>query len=191
MAKAERDSDAELMTARLVMRRLSEADIGDCLMLDTDPGVMRYIGGPVGRLARTRWLHERIAENWPARGGMWMVRLRDSGRFLGWCGLFPIPLLSSRYGPPFHEIGYRYLPAAWGRGIATEAARRVLDHGFRSIGHDEIVGVTHPENWASQRVLQKIGLRREGERVAYGLSLPFFRLTRPAYLASAQGGGRR
>jgi RimJ/RimL family protein N-acetyltransferase len=180
-------SDDILETPRLVMRRFRAADIPDYLLLDTDPTVMRYVGGPVNRLARAQWLKDRIAEGWPPGGGMWTVRERQGGRFLGWCVLCPIPLQSSRYGPQLYEIGYRYLPIAWGRGIATEAARRVLDHGFRVLGHDPIVGVTNPANYPSQRVLQKIGLRREGERVAYGKSSPFFSLKRQTYLRRAAG----
>jgi [ribosomal protein S5]-alanine N-acetyltransferase len=178
--------DDILDTERLTLRRYTTADIADFLVLDTDPGVMRFIGsGVLSRLPRERWLRDRLAEGWPAQGGLWTVREREGGRFLGWSVLCPIPLLSSRYGTQLYEIGYRYLPTAWGRGIATEAARRVLDFGFRELGHDLIVGVTHPENWASQRVLQKIGLRREGERVAYGHSVPYFSLTRQTYLRRA------
>lgn len=177
--------DATFQTERLQLRGLDHADIPDCLRLDTDPSVMRYIGGPVDAWTREGWLKQRIATGWPPRGGIWTVRTRDGGRYLGWCGLFPIPLQSARFGPEVYEIGYRYMPYAWGRGYATEAARAVLDHGFRALGHEQIVGVTHPENYGSQHVLQKIGLRREGQRIAYGLSLPFFRLTRRTYLQRA------
>ena len=185
-------TDDVLETPRLVMRRLCLTDIADCLVLDTDPSVMRYMGGPVEPVSRARWLRNRIAEGWPTKGGMWAVRPKEGGWFLGWCGLFPIPMQSAQFGPQLHEIGYRYLPKAWGRGVATEAARAVLDHGFRVLGHDPIVGVTHPSNHGSQRVLQKIGLRREGERVAYGLSLPFFSLKRQTYFHRAEEiAGRR
>ena len=178
-------SDATFQTERLQMRVLDFADIPDCLRLDTDPSVMRYIGGPDDVRTRASWLKHCIATGWPPRGGIWTVRMREDARFLGWCGLFPIPLQSARFGTEIYEIGYRYMPYAWGRGYATEAARAVLDHGFRALGHDQIVGVTDPRNHGSQHVLQKIGLRREGQRVAYGESVPFFRLTRRIYLQQA------
>jgi [ribosomal protein S5]-alanine N-acetyltransferase len=81
------------------------------------------------------------------------------------------------------EIGYRYRAAAWGRGIASEAAAAVLEHGFRSLELDPIVAVTHPANRASQRVLEKIGLRAVGEAWHYGQWLRLFRLTRSQYVA--------
>ena len=81
------------------------------------------------------------------------------------------------------EIGYRFVPKAWGRGVATEAATRVLDYGFRTLEPDPIVAVIHPDNRASHRVLEKIGLVRVGTGFHYGQTLPFYRLSREAYLA--------
>jgi RimJ/RimL family protein N-acetyltransferase len=89
--------------------------------------------------------------------------------------------LSAR-GHGLLEIGYRYLRKAWGQGVGMEAARVVLDHGFRSLRLDPIVAVAHPENWASRRVLEKIGLRSEGLARHYGQSLAFYRLNRAEYL---------
>ena len=106
-----------------------------------------------------------------------MERLDRPG-FLGWCGVFPLEASG------LMEIGYRTLRAAWGRGFATEAARAVLDHGFRVLDIDPIVAVTHPENHASQRVLAKIGLVPQGSRFHYAQQLAFYRLTRAAYLAA-------
>ena len=79
-----------------------------------------------------------------------MVEWRHAPRFLGWCGLFPL----EDAGPI--EIGYRYLRGVWGQGIATEAAR-VLDHGFRALGFDPIVGVTHPANVARSACSRRSG----------------------------------
>ena len=106
--------------------------------------------------------------------------------FLGWCGLFPLE------DSGLIEIGYRYVTSAWGRGIATEAARAVLDHGFRALCFDPIVAVTHPANLASQHVLAKIGLTACGSAFHYGQWLRFFQLSRAAYLSAEPGPtGRR
>ncbi len=82
------------------------------------------------------------------------------------------------------EIGYRFARAAWGRGLATEAAAAAPDHGFRMLALDPIVAVSHPDNTASHQVLHKIGLRRAGTEWHYGLELPFFELSRDEYLAA-------
>ena len=70
--------------------------------------------------------------------------------------------------------GYRLLPDAWGRGFATEGARALLNHGFQTLGLYRIIGLTHPDNAASQRVLQKAGLRDAGWGRYYERNLRVF-----------------
>ena len=160
------------------------ADLDANLAMDLDPRVHRYIFAKAPEPDRHReQIRSRITSGWPSTGGIWVVEYRDQPGFLGWCGLFPL----GHSG--LIEIGYRYLPAAWGQGIASEAARAVLEHGFRALALDPIVAVTHPDNHASQRVLQKIGLRSESEAYHYGQWLRFFRLTLSDYLARHRRSG--
>jgi RimJ/RimL family protein N-acetyltransferase len=167
-----------LHTLHLRLRPRTLADLDANLAMDLDPRVHRYIfaKAPEPEAWRAR-LAAQIASGWPPTGGIWTVERRDEPGFLGWCGLFPLGYCG------LIEIGYRYVPAAWGQGIASEAARAVLDHGFRALALDPIVAVTHPDNLASQRVLQKIGLLPSGEAYYYGQWLRFFRLSRAQYLA--------
>jgi RimJ/RimL family protein N-acetyltransferase len=171
-----------LTTERLRLRPRTLADLEACVAMDLDPQVHRFIFGdrPPDRREHRANLRARIASGWPAAGGIWVVEWRHAPGFLGWCGLFPL----DNAGPI--EIGYRYVRRAWGRGIATEAARALLDHGFRALGFDPIVGVTHPANSASQRVLEKIGLKPRGAAFHYGQAVSFFELSRDAYLADAR-----
>jgi [ribosomal protein S5]-alanine N-acetyltransferase len=167
-----------LHTMHLQLRPRTLADLDANLAMDLDPRVHRYIFAKApDPEARRAQLAAQIASGWPPTGGIWTVERRDEPGFLGWCGLFPLGHCG------LIEIGYRYVPAAWGQGIASEAARAVLDHGFRTLALDPIVAVTHPDNLASQRVLQKIGLRPSGEAYYYGQWLRFFRLNRARYLA--------
>ena len=167
-----------LHTLHLQLRPRTLADLDANLAMDLDPRVHRYIfaKAPDPEAWRAR-LAAQIASGWPPTGGIWTVERRGEPGFLGWCGLFPLGYCG------LIEIGYRYVPAAWGQGIASEAARAVLDHGFRTLALDPIVAVTHPDNLASQRVLQKIGLLPSGEAYYYGQWLRFFRLSRAQYLA--------
>jgi RimJ/RimL family protein N-acetyltransferase len=172
---------AVLTTERLRLRSRTIADLDACVAMDLDPAAHRFIFGdrpPDPREHRAR-VRAQIASGWPAAGGIWVVEWRHAPGFLGWCGLFPL----ENAGPI--EIGYRYVQSAWGQGIATEAARALLDHGFRALGFDPIVGVTHPANRASQRVLEKIGLQPRGAAFHYGQAVSFFELSRDAYLAHA------
>ena len=168
-----------LYTERLRLRPRTQGDVDANLAMDLDPQVHRYIFAqpPDAGAWRTR-IVAQITSNWPPTGGVWAVEWREQPGFLGWCGLFPL----NHSG--LIEIGYRYARASWRQGIATEAARAVLDHGFRALALDPIVAVTHPDNRASQRVLQNIGLRPAGEAFFYGQWLRFFRLDRSQYLGA-------
>jgi RimJ/RimL family protein N-acetyltransferase len=167
-----------LHTERLRLRPRTLDDVDASLAMDLDPQVHRYIFAkpPDPGHWRAR-IVAHIASGEPRTGGLWVVERRDEPGFLGWCGLFPLNYSG------LIEIGYRYVQAAWGQGIGSEAARAVLDHGFRALALDPIVAVTHPDNHASQRVLQKIGLQPAGEAYYYGEWLRFFRLKRSQYLA--------
>ena len=141
----------DLLTARLRLRPRTTDDIEANLAMDLDPEVHRYIfvhGAPDAGTWRERLL-ERIESGWPERGGLWVVEWRHRPGFLGWCGLFPLEESG------LIELGYRYLRAAWGQGIATEAAAAVLEHGFWELKLDPIVAVAHPDNLASRRVLDE------------------------------------
>jgi RimJ/RimL family protein N-acetyltransferase len=168
-----------LETPRLRLRPRTIDDLEAHVAMDLDPEVHRYIfAEPPEPDAWRAHLVARITSGWPPVGGIWVAEWRDTPGFLGWCGLFPLE------SSGLVEIGYRYVRAAWGRSVATEAAQAVLDHGFRALALDPIVAVTHPDNRGSHRVLEKIGLRRAGEAWHYGQWLPFYRLTRAQYLAA-------
>ena len=170
----------EIRTDRLRLRRRRLDDLEFPVAMDMDPDVGRYLyphGWPTVE-ERRRVNRDRIVSNWPEVGGVWAVEWADQGESLGWCGLFPLEASG------LIEIGYRYVPETWGKGVATEAAARVLEHGFREFGFDPIVAVTHPENTGSQTVLTKIGLRPGGLQFHYGLDLSFFSLSRADYLSA-------
>ena len=117
----------DLETPRLALRPLGLADLDDWLAMDLDPSVARFIWGlPPEPETHREVLRGRLADGWPEVGGIWVVEERAAPGFLGWSGLFPLEKTG------LIEIGYRYLPKAWGRGIATEAAACVLDYGFRA-----------------------------------------------------------
>jgi RimJ/RimL family protein N-acetyltransferase len=175
--------EASLETARLKLRPRTLSDLEANLVMDLNPQVHRYIfvhGAPDPAAHRAE-LTRRIRSAWPERGGLWVVEWQNEPGFLGWCGLLPLEQTG------LIEIGYRYVPEAWGQGVATEAARAVLDHGFRVLGFDPIVAVAHLGNQASCRVLEKIGLRPEGLSRHYDAELAFYHLTRSQYLTADQG----
>ena len=170
----------ELATARLRLRPRTLDHLEANLAMDLDPEVHRHIflHGPPDPAAHRAELRERIVSGWPREGGLWVVEWRETPGFLGWCCLVPLE------DSDLIELGYRYVRAAWGQGVATEAGRAVLNYGFRTLGFDPIVAVARRENLASRRVLEKLGLRAQGLRFHYGLNLAFYELTRANSLRS-------
>jgi RimJ/RimL family protein N-acetyltransferase len=140
-------------TARLVVRPRLLADTEACLGMDREPEVTRFIDGPWGADAAHRgFIEARTRGPWPPGMGYWTIEA--AGLFLGWVLLIP----EDGTGPDI-EIGWRLRRAAWGRGIATEAAAPLLPHGFATLGLARIVAGIDPANHASLGVARKLGLR--------------------------------
>jgi ribosomal-protein-alanine N-acetyltransferase len=76
------------------------------------------------------------------------------------------------------ELLYALSRASWGRGLATEAGRAALEHGFGPAGLERIVAVTRPEHWASRRVMERLGMAYEADRDAFGMQVVCYALTR-------------
>ena len=85
------------------------------------------------------------------------------------------------------ELLYRLASSAWGRGLATEAARAALDHGFDTLGLDEIVVVIAPDNAASLKVASRLGFQRGELCDHWGHTLIRHSLTRARHAARPQG----
>jgi len=143
-------------TPRLRLRPRTMADLEDCLAMDRDPEVVRYIDGPWSDpLAHRRFVEARIQAAYPDGLGYWTIRTRTDAAFLGWVLLIPL----DGTGPEI-EIGWRLVRASWGRGYASEAAAPILAHA-RSHGIRAVADI-HADNAASMRVAEKIGMRRLG-----------------------------
>lgn len=91
--------------------------------------------------------------------GLWALEVPGVSPFAGFVGL-SVPRFEAHFTPAV-EIGWRLAAEYWGRGYATEGARAVLAYGFETLRLDEIVAFTTSTNPASQRVTEKIGMRRD------------------------------
>lgn len=149
-------------TDRLVIRSFTGDDANAMFDVLGDPEVMRFIpGGPDPSFDVVR---ERLA-NASAREdegrGVWAIERKADRRVIGSAGIVPV----AWQGPEI-EIAYKLARSTWGNGYATEAAAACLRHAFE-IGLDRVIGLTFPENVASQRVLEKIGMRAVGPTDRY------------------------
>ncbi|MFC1407937.1 GNAT family N-acetyltransferase [Streptacidiphilus sp. N1-12] len=154
-----------LPTERLLLRRLTPADLDQLAALHGDAAVMRFIddGRPVPRERVAReTLPGLLAEydRLPEGMGCWAAEETRGGAFLGWFSLRPAASLGLRTGPDGGiELGYRLRRAVWGRGYATEGARALVRRAFAELGVERLVATTMTVNTGSRRVLERAGLR--------------------------------
>jgi ribosomal-protein-alanine N-acetyltransferase len=166
-------------TPRLRLRPFTPADFDELYGLYSDPEVMRYIGHGVRTREETEQGMARTAGHWSNAGlGMWAVYEKDTGKFVGRCGLQPLS------DTPEIELGYALRREFWGKGYATEGSLAALRFGFETARLGRIVAIARPENGGSRRVMEKVGMTYEktgpspygvGEVVWYGLSRERFR----------------
>jgi ribosomal-protein-alanine N-acetyltransferase len=116
---------------------------------------------------------------------MWAVHTKDDGRFVGRCGLQP--MFDSREV----ELGYTFHREFWGQGLATEGSLAAIQHGFDNAGLSRIVAIARPENRASWRVMEKIGMTYE--RTAPSpydrIDVVWYGISREGYRQFVDGGG--
>jgi RimJ/RimL family protein N-acetyltransferase len=149
-----------LETGRLRLRQFTPDDVDRLVELDSDPEVMRYItfGAPTPRETYV----DDILPYWLTYYretpllGYWAAEGRGDGSFHGWFHLRP-----DRIDPGEQELGYRLRRSSWGRGLASEGATALIEHGFRRVGTGKISARTLATNTRSRAVMEKCGLRYE------------------------------
>ncbi len=171
---------SELETPRLLLRPWRESDAEEALAIYSQWEVARYLGaaprvwtGPEDvQAAFARW-----ASFEGPRYGVWAIVPHEVGRPVGSALLKLLPYSSGEISPDV-EVGWHLDPAVWGRGYATEAGGRLLDHAWEP-GIDEVYAVTYPANTASQAVCRRLGMTGLGQTDRYyGLTCELFRKER-------------
>ena len=151
-----------ITTSRLILRPFTPADAGPFHQILCGKDVLRYFprSEPPPRERVENWIRQVLA-HWQEHGyGLWAVVTRASGELLGRSGLQWL----SETGEI--EVDFLLDEHFWGQGFATEAGQASLRFGLGKLAVDYVVGIVHPENLASQRVLEKIGMTRR-ERACY------------------------
>jgi ribosomal-protein-alanine N-acetyltransferase len=168
-----------LTTRRLVLRRLSVADLDPLAAIYADPEVRRFFSeGPLTREETREEIDWMLEVDYPKYGyGLWATVLRDTGAFIGRCGLLPWPVtVSDRAAlgltPPEErpspgrlvevEVAYLLAKEHWGCGLATEAARAIASFGFATLDVNRLICLIDEDNVASLRVATKIGMTLDG-----------------------------
>lgn len=150
-----------LQTPRLLLRRQILSDLDDLHALYADPDITRYIPDAPRNRDETREELEWFLHGHPRdpRLGLWATIHKESGRHIGRCGLLPWTV----DGREEVEVAFTIARAYWGQGLATEAARAIVRHGFEELGLARLICLIDPDNHASIRVATKIGMEQEGE----------------------------
>jgi ribosomal-protein-alanine N-acetyltransferase len=150
----------ELQTERLLIRRLVQQDAPELFFLRSDAQVLQYVGRePATSLEDITAFIQRIDDNIAANQSiLWAIELlSDPGRLIGSICYWQVQFDNFRA-----EIGYNLHPDHWGKGIITEAIRKVVDYGFGVMKLHSIEARFHPNNTGSGRALEKAGFRKEG-----------------------------
>lgn len=148
-------------TDRLYLRTWQPQDAEPYWAINQDPRVIEFLRGvltqdDVNQFIRGANQHQ---EKWGFT--LWAAELKATGELMGFIGLNYTDW--SAHFTPAVEVGWRLGSQYWGQGYATEGAKAALDFGFNRIGLDEIVSFTVPMNKRSIRVMEKIGLQRDGK----------------------------
>jgi RimJ/RimL family protein N-acetyltransferase len=169
-----------LETERLTMRMWRESDFEQYAVICADPDVMRFLGEgkPLSRLEA--WRHmATLVGHWHLRGfGHWAVEEKESRRLIGRIGF-----LHPEEWPGF-ELGWTLGREFWGRGYATEGARRALAYAFTEMGRDHVISLIDPENKASIKVAERLGERAESKTELAGKELIVYGIDRAVWQAA-------
>lgn len=167
-----------ITTERLVLRPFRTEDAQALTAILEQDGVLKYFpsSGEPPTIEKTQRFIARQQRGWEEMDyAWWAVEERSSGDLLGWSGLQYLPETDET------EIGYLLRVESWGRGLATEGAIEGIRFGFETAGLAEIIGLAHPENVASRRVLEKIGMAFDKETEYFEMAVARYALRREAY----------
>ena len=184
--------DDTIETDRLVLRRMTEADLPFYTRIHSDPEVARYIGpGRPRTVEETRRWFDLIIETYERFGlGQLAVVRKADGALVGRCGTSFLEVGPSPPGggdPPGYftlgeapagmattlerELGYTFDRPAWGHGFAREAARGVHAYVIEKLGVERVVSLIHPLNERSIRVARSLGARHVDRVHAFDAAL--------------------
>lgn len=162
-------------TPNLILRPRTLEHFEACLRMDLDPEVTRFTPGiwDGGQWHRD-FLQSRMTQDFGERCGYWAIFAKEApDDLLGWVSFIPFDAV----GPEL-EMGWRLVRRAWGRGVASEAARRIVEHAFADPEIERIVADAHIDNGASLAVARKLGFRFTHDGEFEGLPSRFFEMTR-------------
>ena len=172
--------EVTLETERLRLRWFRETDYEQFALMCADPEVMRFLGGqPLTPMEAWRQM-AAIMGHWYFRGyGIWAVEEKNSGKLLGRIGCM------NPAGWPGFELGWTLGRDSWGKGYATEGARRALAYAFTEMDRDHVISCIAPDNVNSIKVAQRLGETVEGETELLGKTVYLYGISRDRWKSTS------
>lgn len=174
-------------TLRLILRPFYENDAQSLYNILQEEGVLRYFPNPTPpALEKAAKVISDQLEQWQRYGyAWWAVTLKSDHTFIGWCGLQFLPETNET------EVGYLLGKPWWGKGYATEAAATSLQYAFTQLNMKQIIALVHPENKASIRVIEKLGMDFVDATQYFGMNILRYIIEKDRYLDDTSIGESR
>ncbi len=143
-----------LQTSRLLLREFTPEDADALALVLSDPQTMRFYPAPYDRAGVEQWIERNLRRYQDDGVGLWAMELTKTKEVIGDCGI----ILQQVEGERLYEIGYHLHRDFWGQGLATEAAIACRDWAFTHLKTDRVISLIRPENLASRRVAERVGM---------------------------------
>lgn len=163
-----------LQTNRLILREFELSDAESLYRLNADPEVIRYTGDIAFKnIAEAESFLQNYSEYQKYGYGRWAMVEKQTGNFIGWCGL--------KFHPDSGEndLGFRISKEYWNKGFATEAAKASIEIGFGKFNMESVIGRAMAANTASIKVLEKCGMNYEKPFDFHGGPGVVYRIVKP------------
>ncbi len=144
-------------TERLFLRAYVEKDRADFIALFTDAAVMKYVGKGVLTIEQAEAFWTKLFEKlYPQKFNIWAIFTKEDLQYVGHAGIYPRPTRKEDW-----EFVYFLRRDAWGKGFATETAKKIIEYGFEELRLPEVFATVDDDHPASIRVLEKSGMKFE------------------------------
>ena len=147
-------------TKRLLLRPFKWTDLADLHRLYSSKEVMRYVIDPRDLRGSRERLEKHSADRETYGFGLFAAILKAKDMFIGRCGLDPVIKDGELQG----DLAWMFFPDYWGRGLATEFGRKMIDIAFSRLGLSRVFATAHVNNIASIRVMEKLGMGYAGSK---------------------------
>ena len=147
-----------LATERLILRSWEAKDLAPMVAICQDPRVMEYFPSLPDKESIQQLIEKANAHLNEHGTTLYAAECKDTGALIGFIGIWLADRFEAHFTPAY-EIGWRLGHEHWGQGLATEGAKKTMEHAFHTLELPELVSFTSKINQRSIRVMEKIGLQ--------------------------------